>query len=156
MENKEKSDIGLIHNIDKPSVTTALSTPIVVGIILAALVLGTATGFGITKFSSMSSNTGDSMSKDETAADGSKTSAGVLDKKTFPDEAEGLLKEGGFEGEGSFHLERPGGEDQTAYLTSTAVDLSEFIGKKVQVWGKTYEAEKAGWLMDVGYVEVVK
>jgi hypothetical protein len=97
-----------------------------------------------------------SSPEDGTSEDGSKTSAGVLDKKTFTDQAEGTLREGGFEGEGSFHLERPGGKSQYVYLTSTAVDLSEFIGKKVSVWGQTYEAEKAGWLMDVGYVELSK
>ncbi len=152
MENQDKH---ILHSINKPRVATSLSTPIVIAIILAGLALGAATGFGIYSFSSgsMSSTTDKANEK---AADGSKTSAGILDEKTFPDEAEGTLKEGGFEGEGSFHLERPGGEDQTAYLTSSTVDLAEFVGKKVKVRGQTFTAEKAGWLMDVGYVEVVK
>jgi len=67
-----------------------------------------------------------------------------------------VLKEGGFEGEGTFHLERPGGDDQNVYLTSTTVDLSEFIDKKVSIWGATFDSEKAGWLMDVGFIEIVK
>lgn len=83
-------------------------------------------------------------------------STGIADKKTFKDAAEGVLKEGGIEGEGNFHLERPGGKSQNVYLTSSAVDLSEYVGKKVKVRGETFKAEKAGWLMDVGLVEVVK
>lgn len=84
-----------------------------------------------------------------------KSSAGIQDKKTFKDKAEGTLREGGIDGEGQFHLERPGGESQNVYLTSTTVDLSQYLGKKVRVWGETFKAEKAGWLMDVGLVEVL-
>lgn len=85
-----------------------------------------------------------------------KLTAGVKNTKLFPDSTEGLLQEGGIDGEGSFHLKRPGGESQNVYLTSSTIDLSKFIGKKVKVWGKTYKAEKAGWLMDVGYLEVIE
>ncbi|HRN70390.1 MAG TPA: hypothetical protein PLS49_04335 [Candidatus Woesebacteria bacterium] len=152
MENKDKH---LLHSINKPRVATSLSTPIVIVIIIVALALGAATGFGIYHFSSKSSTT-TANSSDNTSKDGSKTSAGILDEKTFPDTAEGTLQEGGFEGEGSFHLERPGGEDQKAYLTSSTVDLSEFIGKKVRVRGQTFTSEKAGWLMDVGYIEIIE
>lgn len=82
--------------------------------------------------------------------------AGIVDKKTFKDSAEGTLKEGGIDGEGNFHLERPGGESQNVYLTSTTVDLSSYVGKKVKVWGQTFEAQAAGWFMDVGLVEPLK
>jgi len=37
---------------------------------------------------------------------------GSNDTKTFKDTAEGTLKEGGIDGEGAFHLERPGGDSQ--------------------------------------------
>ncbi len=76
-----------------------------------------------------------------------------LKKKIFKDKAEGILKEGGIEGEGTFHLERPGGLSQNVYLTSSTVDLSKFIGKQVTVWGQTMQARTAGWLIDVGLVE---
>ncbi len=79
---------------------------------------------------------------------------GSNDTSSFKDVAEGTLKEGGIEGEGQFHLVRPGGESQNVYLTSSLVDLSLFIDKKVKVWGQTQKAQKAGWLMDVGRVEV--
>lgn len=81
---------------------------------------------------------------------------GIVDKKTFRDQAEGVLREGGIDGEGTFHLERPGGQSQNVYLTSSTVDLSKYIGKKVRVYGKTFAAEKAGWLMDVGFIEIIK
>lgn len=91
----------------------------------------------------------------EKASDSVKTekSEGIMDKKRFPDKAEGKLVEGGIEGEGNFHLVRTGGDSQNVYLTSSIVDLSKYIGKKVRVWGQTFSGQKAGWLMDVGYVE---
>lgn len=80
---------------------------------------------------------------------------GSDDTETFKDIAEGTVREGGIEGEGQFHLERPGGESQNVYMTSSTVDLSQFVGKKIKVWGATQTAQKAGWLMDVGRVEVL-
>ncbi len=71
----------------------------------------------------------------------------------FRDSAEGELTEGGIDGEGTYHLVREGGPSQNVYLTSTSVDLSAFVGKKVKVLGETMSAKKAGWLMDVGCVK---
>lgn len=113
-----------------------------------AVVLGVIIGVAPSKLISKStSGTGSSSS---TAAS---KSVGVVDKKTFKDSASGILREGGIDGEGNFHLERPGGDSQNVYLTSTTVDLSQFVGKKVTVWGQTFSGQKAGWLMDVGLVE---
>jgi len=145
----------VLHNFEGKNIVKTVSVPFIAIVLVSALVLGGATGFianMITGKSMSAGNTGDKSS--EASQDGAKTSAGILDKETFKDTAEGMLREGGFEGEGSFHLERTGGESQNVYLTSTTVDLSEFIGKKVQVWGQTFDAKKAGWLMDVGYIEV--
>jgi hypothetical protein len=64
------------------------------------------------------------------------------------------LQEGGIDGEGQYHLVRPGGDSQNVYLTSSVVDLSLFVNKKVKVWGQTQTAQKAGWLMEVGRVQV--
>lgn len=144
-----------IHSIsDNTQPTSSMSTKPLIFLIVGMLVLGVASGFLLSKFpqDGSSSNTTKTDSKE---TDG-KTTAGILDKKAFPDSTEGTLKEGGIEGEGSYHLVRPGGDSQNVYLTSTAVDLSTFIGKKVKVWGKTFDSQKAGWLMDVGYVEVTK
>lgn len=81
---------------------------------------------------------------------------GSTDVKTFRDVAEGVLEKGGIDGEGTHKLIRPGGESQTAYLTSSIINLDDYVGKKVRVWGETFAAQKAGWLMDVGRVEVLE
>lgn len=83
------------------------------------------------------------------------TVVGSDDLKTFKDSAEGILEKGGIDGEGQYHLVRVGGESQYVYLTSSIVDLSPFVGVKVKVWGETQKAQKAGWLMDVGRVQVL-
>jgi hypothetical protein len=74
--------------------------------------------------------------------------------QNFPDTAEGVLQQGGLEGEGSHHLVRPGGPSQTVYLTSSVVDLDKFIGHRITVWGETFAGQSAGWLMDVGRLRV--
>ena len=93
------------------------------------------------------------------AAPGAKSGtqeAGLADESTFKDSAEGLLEEGGVNGEGTHRLVREGGISQTVYLTSTVIDLQSFVGKKVTVWGQTITAKKAGWLMDVGKIRVTE
>jgi len=80
---------------------------------------------------------------------------GSTDTKTFKDQAEGVLEKGGIDGEGTHKLVRPGGESQTVYLTSSVVNLDDFVGKKVRIWGETFATQKAGWFMDVGRVELL-
>lgn len=80
---------------------------------------------------------------------------GITDEKTFRDSAEGKLEKGGVDGEGSHHLVRPGGESQNVYLTSSVVDLDKFVNRKVKIWGETFSAKSAGWLMDVGKLKVL-
>lgn len=81
---------------------------------------------------------------------------GSADETVFKDNATGTLDRGGIDGEGSHQLVREGGASQTVYLTSSVVDLEQFVGRKVQVWGETFAAQKAGWLMDVGRVKVLE
>lgn len=143
------SEENLLHNLETKGENLKIGK--VVLIFIAAIILGTLTGFlipNIKKTLSFNSKTTDSSNK-------AKASAGVKDKKNFKDSASGLLREGGVDGEGQFHLERTGGASQNVYLTSTTVDLTPYIGKKIKVFGETFQAEKAGWLMDVGYVEVL-
>lgn len=139
---------GFMHSLNASETQKLLSLPAVIALCLVTVILGGVGGFMMVK-------------KPATATTGGKgtavqtdTSAGVVDKKTFKDSAEGLLKEGGMEGEGNFHLERPGGVSQNAYLTSSTVDLGKYVGKKVKVWGQTFQGQKAGWLMDVGLIEI--
>lgn len=80
---------------------------------------------------------------------------GSSDTSTFKDVATGVLQTGGIDGEGQYHIVRPGGDSQNVYVTSSTVDLSQFVGKKVKVWGQTQASQKAGWLMDVGRVQVL-
>lgn len=86
----------------------------------------------------------------------SETEAGLEDESNLPDSAEGMLLEGGIEGEGTHHLDRGLGETKYVYLTSTVIDLQGFVGKKVKVWGETLSALEAGWLMDVGKIKVIE
>jgi hypothetical protein len=83
------------------------------------------------------------------------TTVGVADEGTFKDTAEGKLEKGGIDGEGSHHLVRPGGESQNVYLTSSLIDLDKFEGREVMIWGETFSAQTAGWLMDVGKLKVL-
>lgn len=80
---------------------------------------------------------------------------GSTDAKTFKDSAEGTIEAGGASGEGSHKLIREGGPSQTAYLVSSVVDLDQYVGKKVRVWGQTMAAKKVSWLMDVGKIELL-
>ncbi len=82
---------------------------------------------------------------------------GVKDKEAFPDITTGKIEVNDFSevDEGSHRLLRLGGKSQTAYLTSSAVDLDQFVGQCVEIWGETHSAQKAGWLMDVGYLKVL-
>lgn len=82
--------------------------------------------------------------------------AGVADEGVFKDSAQGILKEGGIEGEGTHHLERDGGPTKYVYLTSTVIDLQSFVDKKVEVFGETLAGKKAGWLMDVGKIKALE
>lgn len=71
------------------------------------------------------------------------------------DIAIGVVEKGGIDGEGTHKLLREGGPSQTVYLTSSVLDLDQLIGQKIQVWGETNKAQKAGWLMDVIKVKVL-
>lgn len=134
--------------------TSSLLTPkLLIGIVIVAL-LGVGAGFLLSKKGYTPSVTTTPGSVVETSGD--KMTIGSTDTKTFNNTAEGVLKEGGIDGEGQYHLVRPGGDSQNVYLTSSVLDLSQFIGKKIKVWGQTQTAKKAGWLMDVGRVEVSK
>ncbi len=85
------------------------------------------------------------------------TTAGQ-DNRTFRDFAEGTVqkrpepKDSSEYIEGTHMLVRPGAT--SVALTSSVVDLSQYEGKSVKVFGETQKAIKEGWLMDVGKVEV--
>lgn len=142
---------NLIRDLEPKSNQNTLPLSRFFLILIFVLTAGIITGFLISLSKKTLSKNGEETKKTEI-----KQTAGIADKKTFKDKAEGILKEGGIDGEGNFHLERPGGESQNVYLTSTTVDLSQYTRKKIRVWGETFTAEKAGWLMDVGLVELLQ
>lgn len=124
--------------------------------LIIAVVLGAMSGYILSnKKGTTGGNTLTSGSIDSSSISKG-TVVGSSDTKTFKDVASGSLKEGGIDGEGQFHLSRPGGVSQNVYLISSSVDLSKFVGKKIKVWGETEKAQYAGWLMDVGRVEVLE
>lgn len=121
--------------------------------LVVALIAGTVTGYAL---GARKTGSGNTLTSGE--VDSAKITKGTIvgsnDTKTFKDTAIGVLKNGGINGEGQFHLTRTGGDSQNVYLTSSGVDLSKFVDKKIKVWGQTQTAQYAGWLMDVGRVEV--
>lgn len=123
--------------------------------LIVAMVLGGMTGFIISNRGGSGGNTLTSGSV-ESSKITKGTVVGSSDTKTFKDTAVGKLDNGGINGEGQFHLVRPGGDSQNVYLVSSSVDLSKFTGRTVKVWGQTQTAQYAGWLMDVGRVEVLE
>lgn len=134
-----------------PSATVSKSRSVlIVGVLLIV-------GFGVTlglilsksKPGSASSTTGSQMIN--TASE-----VGSTDTKTFRDNAKGTLEAGGINGEGTHHLSRPENPNHPVYLVSSIVDLEEFVGKQVEVWGETIKGQKAGWLMDVGRVKIIE
>ncbi|HWY79092.1 MAG TPA: hypothetical protein VNW29_01915 [Candidatus Sulfotelmatobacter sp.] len=122
-------------------------------VLLVMIAFGIGSGYGAALFSA---NTGTSLFPN--ALNPNAPIKGKVygngDTSVFKDTTEGILQNGGLAGEGQYHLVRPGGASQNVYLTSATVDLSQFINQKVKVWGATQAAKKAGWLMDVGKIQV--
>lgn len=145
----------LIHDFNKENLKNAFTVK-VIALLVGVIIIGIISGY------IFAARSGTLVSAGTTTSAGSDSAAvtkgavfGSNDTKTFKDIVEGVLKEGGIDGEGAFHLERPGGVSQNVYLTSSSLDLSKFIDKKIKIWGQTQKAQHAGWLMDVGRVEVL-
>ena len=133
---------------------------ILIGGIIASLVLGTITAVAINHFTGKSGQAGVGGSVGQaTGEKGQQVKVGESygsKDSVFKDSATGVVEANGIDGEGTHRLLREGGESQTAHLTSSVVDLDMFIGRKVEVWGETFDSEKAGWLLDVGRVKVIE
>ncbi len=146
--NAKPTDDSLLHDLDNPSAPNP-KVFYIIGILI--IIAGIASGHFLSKNKSLTSG---SLSVSNGGLPGKKV-VGSSDTSTFKDMAEGTLQKGGINGEGTHKLIRPGGDSQTVYLTSTILDLDQFVGKKIRVWGQTNAAKTAGWLMDVGRVEVI-
>lgn len=143
-ESTEKLSREMPFNVEKKEDRL----PLLLGAVLIILV-GVASGYFL-------SQKGITFPKGEIIKGSPKKIVGSKDASIFKDQAIGVIEKGGVDSEGTHKLIREGGESQTAYLTSSVVDLDQFIGKKVRVWGETFAAQKAGWLMDVGRIEVLE
>lgn len=148
MRNIQSGDI-LMHRFGE---TRQIPPKKLIIFAVVVVVAGIFSGYGLTYLVGRNTSVATSSS-DKTS--GKKTIIGSADTKTFRDQAEGRLETGGINGEGTHKLLRSGGDSQTVYLTSSVLDLNEFVGKKVRVWGETHAGKKAGWLMDVGRVETL-
>lgn len=139
------------ERLTKPLLPTENPLFLILGVIVSALILGTITGY------IMSTKNGGGLKSSSLSAGTPKTAQ--QDTKTFKDFAEGTLKlkpipSGGEYTEGTHLLVREGAVPVA--LTSSVVDLSQYEGKQVKVFGETQKALKEGWLMDVGKVEETK
>lgn len=121
-----------------------------IGVLIAAVVLGSGTGY-------LLSQNKEGASFSVVPSENPKTAQ--QDTRTFRDFAEGMIqkippsKNPNEYIEGTHVLVREGALPVT--LTSSVVDLTQYEGKKVRVLGETQKALKAGWLMDIGKVEVI-
>jgi len=140
----------VLHDFEKKQ--SLISANLII-VLLVVVILGGASGFLLSRNKKLNAT---SISRVAGGGAAKGTTVGSTDTKTFKDTAEGILKEGGIEGEGQYHLVRPGGDSQNVYMTSSTIDLSSYLEQKVKVWGETQKAQKAGWLMDVGRLEVLE
>lgn len=153
MDSKE----SIVHDLDTDKPTNGMNKSVLIAFGMF-IILGVGTGFIISNVigaSPISKSSNNSAAINANGVEVKKGDTIGSDADDFSDSAEGVLREGGIEGEGAFHIERPGGESQNVYLTSSVLDLTPFIGRKVKVWGQTQTAQHAGWLMDVGRLQVL-
>ncbi len=130
-----------------------------IALFTAITLVGLGSGYGLSRLISADNSSAGQEGTVSQTADGQKIKVGQTygnQSEVFPDETIGVIEENTQEGEGTHKLIREGGESQTAYLTSSLVNLDLFVGRKVKVWGETFAAQKVGWLMDVGAVKVLE
>ena len=143
---------------NKVSKNTVFSLPF----FLIFLVLGITAGFWASRLIKRNSGSlGNSIFKQEAiSTDNIETvEVGKLygnEGKNFKDTATGVLEKGSLNGEGTHILNREGGKDQRAALTSSTVDLDLFINKKVEIKGETNSSNKVGWFLDVGTIKILE
>jgi hypothetical protein len=145
------ADASIVEPIDPlkkgDTLMKTRSTRIIIGVYILLAVLGIGTGYLLSRatITGVSGITG--------IASTNKV-VGSADTTTFKDSAIGVIQKNGTDGEGTHSLIRDGGPSQTVTLMSSVVDLDQYVGKKVKVFGQTMAAQKAAWLMDVGRIEL--
>ena len=143
--------------------SSSFSLPIIIGIILISLMVG----FGLSraypstqsKMITTSSGVVVETKSTDSISNADQLQAGTLYGSADPnckDNATGTIAKGSINGEGTHILNRPGGADQRASLTSSAVDLDLFVGKNVTITGQTNASKKTGWLLDVCSIKITQ
>lgn len=145
----------------KPTMPKQTNTKLILPVgALVMILMGIGTGFVLSKAMPKKANNTSTATTNLPQGEDALVEAdkvyGSENKEKFPDDAIGVLEKGGLEGEGSHRLLREGGPKQTIYLTSSVLDLDPFVGHKVEVWGETYAAQQAAWLLDVGGVKIME
>jgi hypothetical protein len=143
-----EEETKIVQNMPAATRNKNLMIPLAAAIII--ILLGVVTGYGLTRSGSTGNST---IGTTGTAQKGQEVGS---TNQVFKDTATGVLQAGGIDGEGTHQLIREGGPSQTAYLNSSVIDLDQYVGKKVQVWGETNKGQKASWLMDVGKLKVLE
>ncbi|MDO8573397.1 MAG: hypothetical protein Q7R77_01475 [Candidatus Daviesbacteria bacterium] len=141
------------EKIIKPLIDTQDPKRIILGTLGLAIALGIFTGYILS-----TKNKNSSIGVSPLAVGNAKSAQ--ADSRTFKDFAEGTIKlkpqpsDSSEYTEGTHMLIRD--KAVPVAITSSVVDLSQFEGKKVKIYGETQKALKEGWLMDVGKVEEIK
>lgn len=132
----------------KPLSTNNLNRIFLV-ILVLAVILGAGVGYNLASNNSKAKST-------ILTSNGGVPKNPQQDSKTFRDFAQGVIEKRGEPKradeyiEGTHILKREGANPVA--LTSSVLDLSQYEGKKVKLYGETQKAIKEGWLMDVGKV----
>lgn len=155
-----------INNLASPGPTTEKSQNLTV-IIVIITVAAIAAGFWLSRLAPPRSGPGirsiNNNGNQVIPADKIQQAKDVQVGKTYgnigvnyKDTAVGVVEKGSINGEGTHILNREGGLTQRASLTSSAVDLDLFIGKKVEIKGETNSSNKTAWLLDVGSIKILE
>lgn len=127
-------------------------------LVIVGIVAGVVTGFVVAKQRLLIAGGPNTTIVEDAGTIKVGTVAGAQDESLFKasQPAEGVVQPGGLSGEGSHHLVRGANESQWVYITSSVIDLDQYVGHKVMIWGETLQGKKAGWLMDVGRLKVLE
>jgi len=153
-----KKEADLVKPLVADDTESKVRNKLILGVSVI-LILGVVSGWGLFRLTSYRATEGGEMAGMSGAEGSAKIKINEIygsKNDVFKDSAIGVLEINDEDGEGTHKLLREGGESQTAYLTSSMVDLDMFVGREVEIWGETFSSGKVGWLMDVGRVKVLK
>ena len=163
---EEKSDVGQ-NTVSKQTavvkgsdmgLSKGKSVAINLLVAIVVVLMGTGTGYALSNLGGQAEsvkNSGTAPVEEESIKAGEFYGEKV-EEDILPEPPMGVVLKGGIEGEGSHRILRVGGPTQTVYLTSSFLDLDPYVNHKVKIWGETFQAQKASWLMDVTGVEVLE